>query len=137
MRKKHLKAALNAAQVRIDQLTDEATELKEVVDYLHGQNEELQAANVKLSDAANAALRANRELKAKLDRQNDLFGQALVQIENRNGPRRPNRRKLSKQDAEHIRGLIRAGHKQRDIASAYDVNPATVSRIARGIYHAA
>ncbi|AJD82465.1 HTH DNA binding domain protein [Mycobacterium phage Sheen] len=46
-----------------------------------------------------------------------------------------NKPKLSRQDAEHIRGLVRQGYKQAEVARAYDVHHATVSRIVRGVYY--
>ncbi|ASR77150.1 HTH DNA binding protein [Mycobacterium phage MyraDee] len=46
-----------------------------------------------------------------------------------------NRKKLGKRDADTIRQMKRAGFTQREIAASFDVNPATVSRIIRGIYH--
>jgi DNA invertase Pin-like site-specific DNA recombinase len=47
-----------------------------------------------------------------------------------------NRKKLSPNDARHIRELHSSGFKQSEIARAYDVNPTTVSRIVRGVYYA-
>lgn len=49
--------------------------------------------------------------------------------------RNENRPKLTDRDARRIRELERAGYTQSDIASMFDVNKATVSRIVRGIYH--
>lgn len=46
-----------------------------------------------------------------------------------------NRKRLSNKDVKEIRELHRKGIKQSEIASFYDVNPATVSRIIRHIYH--
>ncbi|AHB31906.1 helix-turn-helix DNA-binding domain protein [Mycobacterium phage Archetta] len=46
------------------------------------------------------------------------------------------RPKLSPGEVSSIRELYRAGLSQKAIADTYDVNPATVSRIVRGIYHA-
>lgn len=46
---------------------------------------------------------------------------------------RPNRKKLSAREVEHIRRMSGA-HSQRSIAEAFDVNRATVSRIIRRIY---
>lgn len=51
------------------------------------------------------------------------------------GPNRLNAKKLTGNDVHEIRLLHASGMKQRDIAYSYDVNPATVSRIVRGIYH--
>lgn len=46
-----------------------------------------------------------------------------------------NKPKLTTREVEHIHELARAGHTQTDIASMFDVNRATVSRIVRGLYH--
>lgn len=48
---------------------------------------------------------------------------------------RSNAKKLTGDEVSRIRQWHRAGGKQREIADAYDVNPATVSRIVRGQYH--
>lgn len=48
-----------------------------------------------------------------------------------------NRRKLTAADVAHIRDQWGEGQTQRSIASAWDINPATVSRIVRGLYHRA
>lgn len=65
-------------------------------------------------EALNAELRAENELlKAKLD----------------------NTKKLSDRDVALMRRMHRDGYKQHELADAFDVNPATVSRTVRGIYH--
>lgn len=46
-----------------------------------------------------------------------------------------NRKRLSDRDVKDIRALHRKGIQQAEIATIYDVNPATVSRIVRRIYH--
>lgn len=46
-----------------------------------------------------------------------------------------NTKKLLPADVRQIRAMHRRGASQADIAHAYRVNPATVSRIVRGIYH--
>lgn len=45
-----------------------------------------------------------------------------------------NRKKLTKRDALLIRQMKRSGEKQAALAVTFDVNPATISRIVRGIY---
>lgn len=60
--------------------------------------------------------------------------------ENRQLKQRPvradNRKKLTGREVTEIRRLTRTtGMTQREIAGIYDINPATVSRIVRGIYH--
>ncbi|AUV62004.1 HTH DNA binding protein [Mycobacterium phage SWU2] len=64
----------------------------------------------------------------------ELLGEDVIPAPE-TGPKRPNRKKLSQTDANHIRDLKRAGYSQADIAAVYDIHPATVSRIVRGVYH--
>lgn len=51
------------------------------------------------------------------------------------GPKRPNAKKLTRREVAEIREMNRAGFSQATIAEVYDLNPATVSRIIRGIYY--
>lgn len=44
--------------------------------------------------------------------------------------------KLAPSDVRRMRQEHRRGLSQRELADVYDVNPATVSRIVRGKYHA-
>ena len=46
-----------------------------------------------------------------------------------------NRKKLSARDVFQIRKLHSNGMTQREIAAHYVVNPATVSRVVRGVYY--
>jgi uncharacterized coiled-coil DUF342 family protein len=46
-----------------------------------------------------------------------------------------NRPKLTERDVADIRQAYRGGMRQRDLADNYGVNPSTISRIVRGIYH--
>lgn len=46
-----------------------------------------------------------------------------------------NRRKLTANEVSDIRAAHRGGMSQRDLAHAYQVNPATISRTVRGLYH--
>lgn len=49
-----------------------------------------------------------------------------------------NQKKLSKPEVSRMRNLYRTGNwTQAALAEAFDVNPATVSRTVRGVYHAA
>ncbi|AIK69082.1 HTH DNA binding protein [Mycobacterium phage Trike] len=117
MRKKHLKAALRAANASIEELGQSNTQLWR-------EREDLR--------------QENQALKLKLGSASDLFGEAFVkggQLPPQKGPNRPNAPKLSRRDAEHIRDLVRAGNSRREVARAYDINPATVSRIVRGTYY--
>lgn len=46
-----------------------------------------------------------------------------------------NKPKLTKREARDIREMHRLGTTQRELAEMYDVNPATISRTVRGVYH--
>lgn len=46
-----------------------------------------------------------------------------------------NRPKLTEREVEDIRAAHRAGMSQIDLANNYGVNPATISRTVRGLYH--
>ncbi|ABE67368.1 hypothetical protein PBI_CHE12_49 [Mycobacterium phage Che12] len=142
MRKKHLKAAL-AVEIdqrqrladEVGQLNSQKRALKNDVDRLVRENATLHSANTKLSQAANQALRENGELRDKQRRAGELFGKAFAQVKPETGPSRPNRKKLTPREVQDIRAAYRGGMKQKDLASNYGVNPATISRTVRGIYH--
>jgi DNA-binding MarR family transcriptional regulator len=75
-----------------------------------------------LVDAASAVERAVTDLYVKL---------AAVVVEPR-----ANAKKLTLGEVSRIRGLWRTlSMSQRAIADAFDVNPATISRTVRGVYH--
>ncbi|MDV6975283.1 helix-turn-helix domain-containing protein [Mycobacterium intracellulare] len=47
-----------------------------------------------------------------------------------------NKKKLTNREVAEIRRLARTtGMSQREVAEIYDVNPATVCRILKGVYH--
>lgn len=69
----------------------------------------------------NAVLEENKRLRAKVK---ELESKPL-----------DNRRKLSEQEVKDIRAAYRGGMSQIDLANSYSVNPATISRTVRGIYH--
>lgn len=46
-----------------------------------------------------------------------------------------NSKKLSDRDVALMRRMYQDGYKQHELADVFDVNPATVSRTVRGIYH--
>lgn len=69
----------------------------------------------------NAVLEENKKLRARVA---ELEAQPLN-----------NRRKLSEQEVKDIRAAYRGGMMQVELANSYGVNPATISRIVRGIYH--
>ncbi|QFG10413.1 HTH DNA binding protein [Mycobacterium phage Anthony] len=78
--------------------------------------------------------RANSELQSKLSNASILFGETAFGPP-KVGPKRVNRKKLSREEVEAIRDSARRGVKYVDLAYSYDVNPATISRIVRGVYH--
>ena len=95
-----------------------------------GRKKQLKRAHAELKEviARNKALtEENRRLQAQL-----VLAQPNPYA---TGPKRPNRKKLSSREVTEIRSAHRNGMAQRGIAEAYDVNPATISRIVRGIYH--
>jgi DNA-binding NarL/FixJ family response regulator len=48
---------------------------------------------------------------------------------------RSNAKKLTKREVALMKDLKRLGSTNSELATAFDVNPATVSRTVRGIYH--
>ncbi|AGT14298.1 HTH DNA binding protein [Mycobacterium phage Adzzy] len=142
MRKKHLREANTKLARDLGKAKAEISDKDYRITNLLGENEILRSANVRLSEAANRALRengelreANRKFALKERSQNELFGKAFAQVKPETGPSRPNRRKLTEREVRDIREAYRGGMKQKDLASNYDVNPATISRTVRGIYH--
>ena len=72
-----------------------------------------------------------RELDGIIKERDELRKQLEAYKEERN-----NRKKLSQREVTEIRHLARASDMtQHDIADVFAVNPATISRILRGIYH--
>ncbi|AIW02941.1 HTH DNA binding protein [Mycobacterium phage Malec] len=135
--KKQLRADLADERAWSESLEKENDSLTGDVLRLRTMNTELAAANRKLSDAANSALRANRDLRQQLETAKRAFGEAFVKGEPEppRGPSRPNRKKLTEADAKDIRNAYYGGAKQKDLARNYGVNPATISRLVRGLYH--
>lgn len=80
---------------------------------------------VKLIREFDALVLENRAMREELDR----VGAAA------NGEQRANRPKLSDLDVQDIRAAYRGGMAQYQLADNYGVNPATISRIVRGLYH--
>lgn len=72
---------------------------------------------------------------AQLDailKENELLRKRVEELERQPGDNRP---KLTPLEVNDIRDAYRMGMKQRDLADNYGVNPATISRTVRGIYH--
>ncbi|ATN92174.1 helix-turn-helix DNA binding domain protein [Mycobacterium phage TipsytheTRex] len=135
MRKKHLRAANVKLAEDLGKAKAELGDANYRITNLLGENEILREANERLAGRATAYATANRELRAKQRRQNELFGKALAQVKPETGPSRPNRKKLTEREVKDIRQAYLGGMKQKDLADNYGVNPATISRTVRGIYH--
>lgn len=75
----------------------------------------------KFVEELNALMAENTALKAR-----------VVELEARPANNRP---KLSEYEVKDIRAAYRGGMLQSDLADAYGVNPATISRTVRGLYH--
>ncbi|QXO13325.1 helix-turn-helix DNA binding domain protein [Mycobacterium phage Trooper] len=135
--KKQLRAANFDLAVELGDTKAELADVKALRDVLTSENNRLTVANVKLSAVANSAIRSNHDLKQQLNTAKRAFGEAFVKGEPEppRGPSRPNRKKLSEADAKDIRNAYYGGAKQKDLARNYGVNPATISRLVRGIYH--
>ncbi|QFP95528.1 helix-turn-helix DNA-binding domain protein [Mycobacterium phage GaugeLDP] len=149
IRKKHLKAALaderalneslERENASLTQLYYETKEDLKVAEQEHLRvidiAKELEAANTKLAGRLNEALAANRRFAIQQRTQNELFGRALAQVQPDTGPSRPNRKKLTEAEVRDIRDAYFGGAKQKDLAEKFGVNPATISRTVRGVYH--
>ena len=57
------------------------------------------------------------------------------ELESLEAPTFDNRPKLTDREVRDIRAAYKGGMKQKDLAENYGVNPATISRTVRGIYH--
>ncbi|AER48756.1 HTH DNA binding protein [Mycobacterium phage Alma] len=83
---------------------------------------------------ANASLaEQNARLNGEIATAKRVFGTAFCS--GYTGATRPNRPKLTAQDAKDIRAARAGGAKQADLARNYGVNPATISRIVNRVYH--
>ncbi|BCP02542.1 helix-turn-helix domain-containing protein [Mycobacterium intracellulare] len=102
-----------------EKVYEDQPETQETIAQLTALNDELMQDNDLL-----------REEVRDLSHQIGLFKAAEV------GPNRPNNnRKLTEREVQEIREHSRMGWKNADLARAFDVNPATISRIVRGQYH--
>ena len=111
---RELTGRLEAAQVELESIT--------------GLNKLLVASNGDLTFQVERLLELNK-----------VRGDELLELSNalraQRGADRPNRKKLTKQEVKDIRAAYKGGMKQKDLADNYGVNPATISRLVRGIYH--
>lgn len=152
IRKKQLILQLQEKDERIRVINEQAAKqvldnvkLKAQINDLVELNKLLVASNGELHEQVRSleyrldvVIQLNRELKSKLERASEVFGEAFVkggELPPQKGADRPNRKKLTKQEVKDIRKAFRGGMKQKDLADNYGVNPATISRIVRGIYH--
>lgn len=65
-------------------------------------------------------------------KENDKLKARVKELESK---LRDNRSKLTEFEVKDIRAAYRGGMSQSDLAHAYGVNPATISRTVRGLYH--
>ncbi|AHG23829.1 HTH DNA binding protein [Mycobacterium phage EagleEye] len=102
-----------------------------------GKNlKDLAAQNRSLKSLADTRSHTIGKLQSQLDTARRTFGEAFVRGHlSPVGSKRPNRPKLSERDAKDIRQAYQGGMKQAELARNYGVNPATISRLVRGIYH--
>jgi hypothetical protein len=102
-----------------------------------GKNiETVVAQNRDLRRLADSRFHTIGKLSSQLDTARRTFGEAFVKGQlSQTGPKRPNRSKLSEQDAKDIRQARAGGAKQADLARNYGVNPATISRIVNRVYY--
>ncbi|AIS73809.1 HTH DNA binding protein [Mycobacterium phage SnapTap] len=135
--KKKLRAANFELAAELGATKAELADVAAHRDVLNSENNRLIRANQSLAHSATAYARANRDLRQQLETAKRAFGEAFVKGEPEppKGPSRPNRKKLSRQDAKDIRDAYYGGAKQKDLARNYGVNPATISRLVRGLYH--
>ena len=120
--------------------TPDKTALGGMGDLLDELSAEFYKSDTALEEAlsANASLREiNQDLRDQLEVAKRVFGDAFVkaQIEADKGPSRPNRKKLTEREVKDIRQAHQGGMSQKSLADNYGVNPATISRIVRRIYH--
>ncbi|AMO44014.1 HTH DNA binding protein [Mycobacterium phage Bactobuster] len=138
IRKKQLRAANVKLAVELGETKAELADVKAHRDVLSSENGQLIDANVDMANRLSVALNANAGLAQRLRHFTDVFGEAFVkggELPAKTGPSRPNRKKLTEADAKDIRNAFYGGAKQKDLARNYGVNPATISRVVRGIYH--
>ncbi|QCG76900.1 helix-turn-helix DNA-binding domain protein [Mycobacterium phage XianYue] len=105
--------------------------LDEVAELIDSKDQEIR----NLRSLCDNRYRTIGELQGQLDVARRSFGEAFIKGDVTRGPNRPNRKKLTEADAKDIRNAYYGGAKQKDLARNYGVNPATISRLVRGLYH--
>ena len=112
---------------------NDPSQLKELIEFLDAKDDQIAV----LLDEVELLRELNKDLLEQLAVAKRVFGEAFVkgQLEAETGPSRPNRKKLSAQDVKDIRQAFQGGMSQSDLAKNYGVNPATISRTVRRIYH--
>ncbi|AOT24965.1 hypothetical protein PBI_KALPINE_45 [Mycobacterium phage Kalpine] len=137
MRKKELRKQNIKLATELGETQAELADVKAHRDVLDSEVGRLLAANQSLAGRATAYAAANRDLRNQLDTAKRAFGEAFVKGEPEppKGPSRPNRKKLSEQEVRDIRDAYFGGARQKDLARKFGVNPATISRTVRGVYH--
>ncbi|QBP30527.1 helix-turn-helix DNA-binding domain protein [Mycobacterium phage Charm] len=114
-------------------MTDTIVDVTEAIDTLKRGIEIVLEQNENLRFEAATLYDANLNLHSQLATARRVFGESFTS--GFVGPTRPNRPKLSAQDAKDIRAARAGGAKQADLARNYGVNPATISRIVNRVYH--
>ncbi|WIC40141.1 helix-turn-helix DNA-binding domain protein [Gordonia phage Battleship] len=87
-----------------------------------------------LREKVEALEEENTHLSNQLEIGRRSFGKAFMEGAQR-GVHRANRPKLTRREVNDIRDAFRNGMSQADLARSYGVNPATISRTVRSVYH--
>ncbi|KRD08625.1 hypothetical protein ASE48_08675 [Mycobacterium sp. Root265] len=109
--------------------------LKRGIEIVLDENAKLLAKNRDLVSHQVSQAQLILDLQGRLSTATRVFGEAFVYGDTRRGPKRPNRPKLSDQEAKDIKAAFQGGMKQVDLARNYGVNPSTISRTVRGFYN--
>lgn len=132
---KRLRRELAELQDDYERVREQAVAYAKQVVRLNDENASLTGALLTAHSKNANLLVYNNSLQQQLDTAKRVFGEAFLKGDTRIGPDRPNRKKLDKREVKDIREAFRGGMKQKDLAENYGVNPATISRIVRGVYH--
>ena len=87
-----------------------------------------------MSEISRTAVDIIGSIQAELVELRSLSSQQATQLAKLNDGHR-NAKKLSAKDVNRLRGMYRNGSTQAELAQVFDLNPATVSRTVRGLYH--